>query len=247
VATAREILVQIPDARPARPAGASVVAPYTFAFLVWGMQVCEIHLHRLDPGGSGARRWPIGITQDLADFLAAHGRCHFCGAHITSPPVECLCRRGARTLIIAFDREAHENEWKSILAREDRRARSRVRAAAVQAAGGRVRPSELRALLDAQQRLCFWCAASLMDRHGVARFHADHYVPVANGGTSDLGNTVLACAECNLEKSDASPEAFERRMRKRRSPEQRALLAEMRRRLAAWRRRRAHVLSRVPA
>lgn len=42
-------------------------------------------------------------------------------------------------------------------------------------------------------------------------FHADHFVPVAIGGTNDLRNLVPCCSDCNLEKGAADVETFRRR------------------------------------
>jgi hypothetical protein len=35
-----------------------------------------------------------------------------------------------------------------------------------------------------------------------ATFHLEHVIPLCKGGSSDLGNLVLACPGCNLHKAD---------------------------------------------
>jgi 5-methylcytosine-specific restriction endonuclease McrA len=36
-------------------------------------------------------------------------------------------------------------------------------------------------------------------------YHRDHVIPVSKGGTNDIRNIVLACAPCNVRKSDTHP------------------------------------------
>ncbi len=52
-------------------------------------------------------------------------------------------------------------------------------------------------LYKQQKGLCWWCGEELL---GV--YHVDHRMPIAKGGTNDLGNLCLACPQCNSEKSD---------------------------------------------
>lgn len=60
--------------------------------------------------------------------------------------------------------------------------------------------AELRARYAEQEGRCFWCRESLPKE-----YHRDHVVPVSKGGTNDIRNIVLACAPCNVRKSDTHP------------------------------------------
>lgn len=65
---------------------------------------------------------------------------------------------------------------------------------------GRHTAAELRARYADQEGRCFWCRESLPKE-----YHRDHVVPVSKGGTNDIRNIVLACAPCNVRKSDTHP------------------------------------------
>jgi 5-methylcytosine-specific restriction endonuclease McrA len=58
------------------------------------------------------------------------------------------------------------------------------------------------AQLAKQNGLCFWCSKTL------TKYHVDHYVPLAKGGTNWPDNIVCACARCNLQKGTKLPEEF---------------------------------------
>lgn len=60
--------------------------------------------------------------------------------------------------------------------------------------------AELRARYAEQEGRCFWCREALSDD-----YHRDHVIPVSKGGTNDIRNIVLACAPCNVRKSDTHP------------------------------------------
>jgi len=51
-------------------------------------------------------------------------------------------------------------------------------------------------------KVCAYCKTTQ------GKFHIDHIVPVAKGGTDDLENLTVACAGCNLSKSDLSLEQW---------------------------------------
>lgn len=57
-------------------------------------------------------------------------------------------------------------------------------------------------MFEEQGGTCFYCG----DKHGP--FHVDHVVPKAHGGAHTRENTVIACAACNLAKSDRTPEKW---------------------------------------
>lgn len=69
--------------------------------------------------------------------------------------------------------------------------------------GGKFTTSDLRRKLFNQFGLCWWCAT-----HLGGSWHADHVVPIANGGTSDPNNIVLACGDCNRRKNSRPVAVF---------------------------------------
>lgn len=74
----------------------------------------------------------------------------------------------------------------------ERRFTRQVREAA---AGAKYAPEDVAALRRRQKDQCGYCLEPLGGRG-----HVDHMTPVAKGGTNALGNLVLACQQCNLEK-----------------------------------------------
>lgn len=65
---------------------------------------------------------------------------------------------------------------------------------------------EYERLREQRLRGCYWCLAPLDYNNS----HDDHYVPLARGGLNRPSNIVIACAPCNMEKSDiCRPKSFE--------------------------------------
>ncbi|MBI1831518.1 MAG: HNH endonuclease, partial [Planctomycetes bacterium] len=63
------------------------------------------------------------------------------------------------------------------------------------------RKPSLRGLVEARAGWrCEYCRAP--QRVAGYRFHLDHILPSANGGSSGPSNRALACAPCNLAKID---------------------------------------------
>ena len=56
---------------------------------------------------------------------------------------------------------------------------------------------------------CHYCHTSLRKDN----WHADHYVPVAQGGRTVLSNGVASCPSCNLSKGAMHGDVFKRRIR----------------------------------
>lgn len=53
--------------------------------------------------------------------------------------------------------------------------------------------------LELQAGRCWWCGKRLR------KYHIDHRVPLAHGGTNDPANLVLACSNCNQRKRSKMP------------------------------------------
>lgn len=58
-------------------------------------------------------------------------------------------------------------------------------------------------LLKLQKGLCVVCKCKLI-LSGEKKYHLDHIVPIANGGTNYDENIQLLCAECNVSKGSKS-------------------------------------------
>jgi 5-methylcytosine-specific restriction endonuclease McrA len=60
--------------------------------------------------------------------------------------------------------------------------------------------AEIEAQIKHQKCKCYYCGASLKKE-----YHVDHVRPLTRGGRNSIDNLVLACAHCNLTKSDRLP------------------------------------------
>lgn len=85
-----------------------------------------------------------------------------------------------------------------------RRLKNQRKWAKRKGAKGRIKPADIEWLKSAQKGRCFYCC----DRLGAAGFQIDHFVPLARGGSNERENLRLACAECNLAKSDKPAAEF---------------------------------------
>lgn len=74
-----------------------------------------------------------------------------------------------------------------------RRRRTRV------ALRGSYTGSDIEAIRAAQGNRCYLCGKKLK------KYHIDHFIPLAKGGTNDPGNLRLACPKCNLNKGAKHP------------------------------------------
>lgn len=81
-----------------------------------------------------------------------------------------------------------------------RKARRRARRVAAQ---GTYNKADLARILRDQEFECFWCCADI-----TRSYHADHYIPLARGGSNWSTNIVGACSLCNLRKRDKTPDEF---------------------------------------
>lgn len=85
------------------------------------------------------------------------------------------------------------------------RAREARRRARKNSAGGKFTASDLESLFDRQSCKCAYCFVRLGKK-----YHADHIVPIAKGGTSWPDNIQLCCQACNLSKGAKDPIVFAR-------------------------------------
>jgi 5-methylcytosine-specific restriction endonuclease McrA len=76
-----------------------------------------------------------------------------------------------------------------------------------QQAEGRHTAEEVLALLEKQGGRCVYCRASIR-----TKYHADHIVPLARGGSNWISNIQLTCPPCNLRKNRTDPLVFASRL-----------------------------------
>ena len=76
------------------------------------------------------------------------------------------------------------------------------RAQRAAAPGSYTKQDVLRLYADQQGR-CYWCRTFVGER-----FHLDHAIPLARGGTNNPDNLRISCPTCNLSKGAKLPEDF---------------------------------------
>ena len=79
------------------------------------------------------------------------------------------------------------------------RARQHNRRVRVLLAHGAFTPADIEAIRVAQGNRCYLCGKVLK------KYHIDHFIPLALGGTNDPGNLRLACPKCNQSKGAKHP------------------------------------------
>ncbi len=107
-------------------------------------------------------------------------------------------KKHSKKLVARVRRWRKANPEKKRAAHHNREARKR-------AAGGAHTGEDIIWLREKQKNKCAhsWCRASLADR-----YHLDHRIPVAKGGSNDRKNLQLLCVPCNLEKHAKDPIDF---------------------------------------
>ncbi len=91
-----------------------------------------------------------------------------------------------------YQRRREANPEKCIADVETRRAR-------MLNAEGEFAGHDVVALLKTYGRVCFYCCEK------IKKFHLDHFIPLARGGTNWPDNLVIACRPCNLSKGAKLP------------------------------------------
>jgi len=72
---------------------------------------------------------------------------------------------------------------------------------------GTISKQSLKELRDKQKDRCYSCSVPL-DFKGKNKVHLDHHIPISKGGANSISNVVYLCKECNLKKSDKTPESL---------------------------------------
>lgn len=86
-----------------------------------------------------------------------------------------------------------------------RAARYRARRVAAE---GTYSTKDIDAAFKRQAGLCLYCGEPVGNQTGRKPWHADHFIPLARGGTNNPENIVIACQTCNFSKHDKMPWEF---------------------------------------
>lgn len=87
------------------------------------------------------------------------------------------------------------------------RAKDQRRRARMQNAPGSHTAADITAQRRRQSGRCYWCGVKVG-----RRYHVDHVIPLALGGSNGKENIVIACAHCNQSKGAKMPHEFSQRL-----------------------------------
>ena len=73
--------------------------------------------------------------------------------------------------------------------------------------GGSHTAADIAAQHARQKGRCYWC-----DEKVGRRYHVDHIVPLARGGSNDPENLVISCRFCNLSRGAKLPHEWGSRL-----------------------------------
>lgn len=90
---------------------------------------------------------------------------------------------------------------------EYHRAHNRARRAKAQSSLGRHTSKGIRLLLSSQKGLCWYCG-----KHVGNKYHVDHRIPLARGGSNEPENLCITCPACNLSKGAKLPHEWSDRL-----------------------------------
>lgn len=79
----------------------------------------------------------------------------------------------------------------------------RLRKIRMKGAGGTHTTEDIRRQYDSQKGRCWWCGKKVGKK-----YHVDHNIPLARGGTNDPRNIVISCPKCNMSKGKKLPQEW---------------------------------------
>lgn len=95
---------------------------------------------------------------------------------------------------------ARREEWRKAN-REKARSYVRNRRARIKQSEGQHSAADIAKILEGQKRCCWWCSKKLSGK----KYHVDHRIPIARGGSNGPENLVISCAPCNQKKNSKMP------------------------------------------
>ncbi len=94
---------------------------------------------------------------------------------------------------------------------ERERAYERVKRARKMGAEGKHTAVDVAKQFTAQKGKCWWCGCKLK-KSGKQKYHADHVIALARGGSNGPENIVCSCPTCNMQKNSKTPLEFAGRL-----------------------------------
>lgn len=132
-----------------------------------------------------------GLSKTCKQCVMAHHDEYYQRPEIKEQVREYQQRPDVRQRIAKYQKE-YQN-------RPEVRDRVRAKGNNRRAAPGSFTAADIREIRKAQGNRCYICGKKLK------KFHVDHFIPIALGGTNDPGNLRLACPRCNLSKNAKHP------------------------------------------
>jgi 5-methylcytosine-specific restriction endonuclease McrA len=109
-------------------------------------------------------------------------------------------------------RRASQRQWYKIHP-EGFKANNHNRRARIKGNGGSFTTDELNALFEKQEGFCFYCGRLLFESFSQT-FHIEHKIPISRGGSNDISNIALSCAQCNFKKGTMTHDEFQQDLKK---------------------------------
>lgn len=163
-----------------------------------------------------------GMTQEMLTFINVHCCCFRCGGPVNSLERHTACF--LRSPTHARELSDYEvlvpeglwGEFSAVKLRSSRLQQSHGRIQRIRTASGQPPThEEMIALLERQERCCYYCFISLVGPSGRVNgpdepvtCHADHFEALVHGGSREITNVVLACPYCNSLKRDMHGDDF---------------------------------------
>lgn len=160
----------------------------------------------------------LGMLEEFEDFIRVNCRCKYCKKPVPKNLGACDCGRQKKLIKVEFLAEIFVPIFEDVLRLQswtdwtERKAFRRKKR--LVDAGGKYSKADVIMLFNLQNGSCYYCLSSLVDLNNKERFHIDHYISVANGGTNGLENLVLACPICNIKKGSENGDSFARKTTK---------------------------------
>lgn len=179
------------------------------------------------------RRAKLELGADVAEMIARHGRCHFCGAEVSPTLTRCACgspKNKGLSVVVDFPIE-FTDELNEMVRKDSKRARElRLRRN-----GGSHTQEELAELLVVQEGRCYYCCVEFEVSNGKPQYHRDHYTSLLHDGSDDIFNLVLACPTCNRDKKEEHGDRYKDKALKRIDAEAKKKLVAIRKAVRAYR------------
>lgn len=164
----------------------------------------------------------FGTSEALLALYSEFGRCARCDGPMDNWTRHEACKRRARLFRRPYSSDVEVTvsfavymSSGALRGKEGQLRAAFLRKKRTKAATGTRTREEVRALLDLQERRCYYCFGLLEGPGGSVNgpgepttCHEDHYVSLRWGGSQFISNIVLACVACNTRKRDLHGDDF---------------------------------------